>query len=654
MLAGFVAFLIGIVLVIAPWTVEAFPDGLKLVSTGVGAFVLVLTTALAVFTKLYRKPAADQAFVRTGLGRAKVILDGGSLVIPIMHRLREVSLQTMRLDVKRVGPDALITKDYLRADIASEFYIRVQPNEADILQAARSLGEKSVAPQAVSDLVYEKLVSALRSVAATKDLLELNIKRDEFAAAVQENLSADLKQNGLTLETVTISQLDQTPPENLNANNVFDAQGLRKITQITQEQNVERNRIDLDAQRAIKEKSVSTRKELLEFERDQAEAEAAQATEVANIQAAKARERQQYEIDQRRQVELAAIGKEETVKKADISKNQVIQMADVTREREVQIADVLKQQSIQEAEVAKQQAVEVARRAAQIQVAKKETERAAAEAQTRAAEAQREEQTQKVETVKVTATADRAAQEKMIKERQEVDIKKYRQQIEADVHAYELAKVAAGELEAADKQRQAKLILAEAEAEAAKRRADGEQAVQMVPVSVDRERVEVENARVNVERQALQNKQEFSEAALKFEVQKLEIQMSAEVQKAFAESIGNMLSKANMQIFGDPSTLSEMTGRFMNSVGWGQTINGFRSALPDDLAKLTDQVIGGSGEALSAALRKLTGHHVEPELLENAVKKVLAQQAATSGTAEGTSRQAKSPRGDDKGAKPSA
>ncbi len=595
--------------------------------TGMLAIGLVLAafgTLLGVFTRLWRKTSANQAFVRTGGRGARVILDGGSLVIPFLHELVEVSLETMRLDVKRLGPDALITRDNLRVDISSEFYIRVEPERNEILQAARSLGERSVSAGAVSKLVFEKLVSALRSVAATKDLMELQLKRDEFAQAVQENLAADLRKNGLNLETVTISMLDQTPGENLNPNNVFDAQGLRKITEITQAQNIQRNRIDRDAQREIKDKDVMTRKEVLDLERDQAEAEAAQATEVANIQAAKLRERERYEIDQRQQVELAAVSKDETVRKADITKNQTVEMADVTRERAVQTAAVERDQAVREAEVEKQKAVEVAKRQAEIAVANEETARAQAEAQTRAAEAEREGETQRIETVKVTATADREAQEKMITEKQQVDIKKYREQTEADVQAYEVAKIATGELEAAEKQKEAKLILAEAEAEAAKKRATGDQAEKMVPVTVDRERVNVEQARVDVERQELQNKQEFSEAALKFEVQKLDIQADADVRKAFAQAIGDMLSKANMQIFGDPTTLSNMAGRFMNAASWGQAVDGIRSTLPADVEQLATRVISGSGNALAAAVQKLTGKDVDPSTVEQMVKDAIA------------------------------
>ncbi|MCK4341848.1 MAG: hypothetical protein KAY37_09020 [Phycisphaerae bacterium] len=622
----FIAVLVGLVLIIGPFIVGS-QMGMSTFSTAVcvviGAAVLGLTALMAMITKLYRKTSANQAFVKTGGRKAKVILDKGDFVIPVLHKLVEVSLETMRLDVKRFAADALITKDNLRVDINSEFYIRVQPSPEDILAAARSLGEKSVRADAVKALVGEKLISALRAVAATKELMELQLKRDEFASAVQENLVADLRQNGLTLETVTISMLDQTPSENLNPRNIFDAQGLRKITEITQAQNVQRNRIDRDAELAIKEKDVSTRKDVLNQEKDQAEAEASQATEVANIQAVKLRERQEYEINQRREVELAAVAKDEAVNKAEITKNEVIQVADVEREREVQTQAVVRDRTVQEAEVKKNQAVEVAKRLKEIEVAKKETERATAEAQTRAAEATREEETQRIETVKVTASADRNAAEKMITEKQEVDILKYQELTNADIKAYELEKVAGGELEAAKMQKEAKLVLAIAEAEAAKKRAEGAEAEQMVPVSVDRERVDVESARVEVERQALQNKQEFSEAALKFEVQKLEIQAGADVQKAFAEAIGQMLTDANMQIFGDPTTLSNMTTRFMSAAGWGQSFNGLRATLPDDAREAAAKLLTGTGVALSSLVERATGKRLDPDLIEETVRRVV-------------------------------
>ena len=49
-----------------------------------------------------------------------------------------------------------------------------------------------------------------------------------------ELVAEELQQNGLLLETVTISRLDQTDPHGLSDENIFDAQGKKKITEILQ------------------------------------------------------------------------------------------------------------------------------------------------------------------------------------------------------------------------------------------------------------------------------------------------------------------------------------------------------------------------------------------------------------------------------------
>src|SRR5438309_2193182 len=210
-------FIVGAAMAIVPWTgvLPQLPTTGGYVLSAVGVGLLVLVAIIAVFTRFYRKSSANMAFVRTGGRGPQVILDNGAIVIPVLHHITPVSLETMRLNVERRGPHALITKDNLRVDLSAEFYIKVQPDSDSILQAARSLGGRNIQPEAVSDLVQEKLVSALRTVAATKDLVELHSKRDEFASSVQQIVVHDLAHNGLTLESVTISSLDQTDPSQL-------------------------------------------------------------------------------------------------------------------------------------------------------------------------------------------------------------------------------------------------------------------------------------------------------------------------------------------------------------------------------------------------------------------------------------------------------
>ena len=235
----------------------------------------------------------------------------------------------MKLGVNPRGPNALITHDNLRSDILAQFYIRVQADREHILNAARSLGENSVNAESVESLVSEKLVSALRAIASQMDLFEIHTKRDEFAERVKEHVKSDLEANGLLLESVTISELDQTDPSELSDNNVFDAQGKRKITEITTAALVERNNLERAAEQARKIRDVATRQQILELERQQAESEANQRTEIAKIQAEKGRESQEAVIAQERSVEIARIEKDQALEVAELGRVQAVEVARV-------------------------------------------------------------------------------------------------------------------------------------------------------------------------------------------------------------------------------------------------------------------------------------------------------------------------------------
>lgn len=585
----FVMFILGAVLAIGPWVV---PDArlsvpAQSVLSVIGGTLLIVSAFLTMVTKLYRKSSANMAFVRTGWGGAEVICDSGRYVFPVVHQLIPVSLETMRLNVERRGAHALITKDNLRVDLSAEFYIKVQANKEDILQAARSLGSKNTDPGAVSELVQEKLVSALRTVAATKDLVELHSKRHEFASSVQEIITHDLSSNGLTLESVTISSLDQTDTAQLQERNVFDAQGLRKIAEITQKAKVERNTIEQASLEQIVGKNVATKKKVLDMEREQAEFEAEQKAKVATVQAQRTREVQEFKLAQ-----------DEAVSKRDIEKMKAIETAEVERTLAVESANVMKQVALvarlkeqETAQIEKIKAVEVANRLKEIAIAEKEQERAAAQAQVLAAEADREKAKQQVVTVEMTSAAEREAAKKLIAAQQAINEKKLRDQTDADVSAYMAVKKAEAEKQAAEAIYQAKLRLAEGDAAAAARKAEGERALKTVDVDVERERVKVEQARVEVERQSLANKSEFNDAALKFELEKLRIEAEKEFRIKSAEAMGAMMAKAQMQIFGDPTTMAKMSEQFMRAASLGTAMDGLVRTMPDDLKLVAGRVI---------------------------------------------------------------
>lgn len=597
----------------------------------IGIILFIVGLFITLWTTLYRKTSADMAFVMTGMGGSKVILDAGALVFPVVHKITEVNLRTMKLGVNPRGSNALITKDNLRSNILAQFYIRVQADTEHILNAARSLGSNSVDAESVEALVSEKLVSALRAIASQMELFEIHTKRDEFAERVKEHVKADLEANGLLLESVTISELDQTDPGELKDNNVFDAQGKRKITEITAAAMVERNNLEREAEQARKLRDVTTRQRILELERQQAEAEAAQHTEIAKIQAERSREAQEAVIAQERSVEVARIEKEMTVQAAEIGRQQSVEVARVAQEKAVQAATIAREQELQRAAVERDQSVALAERLKQIAIANKEAERAKAEESALIAQAAQEKANQEVITVTQLAEAERDANKKLIAARQEIERDKIKQQTSAEVDAYTRVTVAQADQDAAAKQAEARLQLAQAEAQARELAARGEKAQQMVAIDIARENVNVEQAKVDVERHQLENRQEFAEAGIRLEIERLRIEANKDVQQEFARALGSFLSKGNMTLYGTPETAQKMMDSMASGFGLRSMIDGFLGGPNHDGAKNgsgVDTILNGLAMSVGPAIERLTGKPVNTEAQADAVARALANNPA--------------------------
>lgn len=202
---GPILIVAGLALVIGPMFVD-MPSISQLIVSVFGVIVALFGAIITLITSVYQKTSADQAFVRTGMGGSKVVMDGGTFVLPVVHRRVDVNLRTMKLAVNPSGRSALITRDNLRSNVLAQFYIRVQADHSHILNAARSLGENSVNEKTVEELVNEKLISALRAIASQMDLFEIHTKRDEFAERVKDHVKSDLEANGLLLESVLIER----------------------------------------------------------------------------------------------------------------------------------------------------------------------------------------------------------------------------------------------------------------------------------------------------------------------------------------------------------------------------------------------------------------------------------------------------------------
>jgi len=416
-----------------------------------GIALLALVVMGIILTRLYRRATKDIALIRTGFGGEKVVLNGGIMVIPVLHELMQVRLTTVKLEVSRLNKDALITLDKLRVDVVGLFHIKVKPDAQSIAAAAQTLGESVNSPDAVKSLLDGKLVSALRSVAATMTMEHLHANRADFIQKVQEALMTDLDMNGFQLESVSITHFDQTAFEHFNENNAFDAEGLTVLTRTIEERKKIRNDIVATNRVEIEQRNLDANNQSLAIAQEAEQARLTQEQTLAARRAEQATAIATAEAEQTRLAEIARINAEQAQTVAQTEADKVIQTATIARDGAVQTATIERDRTI-----------EIARITTAVQTAQKSEEESTATAAANEARALAVRAEESVLTAKATEIANRNKNVAVIAATQR-----------AQEEAVQITVAATAEKEAAESRAAALRTEAEAEADAEKARAEG-------------------------------------------------------------------------------------------------------------------------------------------------------------------------------------
>ena len=415
-----------------------------------------------VFARLYHRATKETAFVRTGLGGQKVIMDGGAIVLPIFHEIIPVNMNTLKLEVSRREEQSLIALDRMRVDVAAAFFVRVKQTTESVSTEAQTLGRKTMEPAELKTLVEDKFVDSLRATAATMTMKELQDKRREFVQAVQNAVAEDLEKNGLELESVSLTSLDQTAKDFFNPSNAFDAEGLTKLTQETESRRKQRNDIEQDTEVQVRTKNLEAERLKLDITKQQefatltqqqeiSNARANQVAEIAKIEAERHREAEEVRINAERLVKERRIEADRTVNSAEIDKNLSIQKKTIDADRETKVKQAEQRQS-----------VELANQDAAIAIAKKSQEQSQADAAANQALSAAVTAEEAVNTAREVAIAERG------KSIQLIDAAREAEQLAISV------KVAAqAEREAAENRAMALRVEADARREAALAEAEG-------------------------------------------------------------------------------------------------------------------------------------------------------------------------------------
>lgn len=304
----------------------------QLIGIGVGLILFLIIIYFAIIALFYKKVPQGEALVRTGFKGTKVATDKGLYVVPVFHKVEIMDISVKKIQIERIGDNGLLCKDNMRADIKVAFFVRVNNEVEFIKKVAQTVGcERASDISTLEELFEAKFSEALKTVGKKFNFVELYEARREFRDEIVDIIGTDL--NGYTLEDCAIDYLEQTSIEFLKSDNILDAEGIKKITELTAEQNMKSNLIKRDEEKVIRKQDVEAREAILELDKQLAEKEEQQKREIANIKAREEAETLKVAEEQRLKSESARISTEEKVKVAEENMARQIIVAAKNKQR---------------------------------------------------------------------------------------------------------------------------------------------------------------------------------------------------------------------------------------------------------------------------------------------------------------------------------
>ncbi|MFK7751367.1 MAG: flotillin family protein [Sedimentitalea sp.] len=427
--------------------------------------VIVAILAILFLNRYYRKATREVALIRTGAGGQQVVLDGGCLALPFLHKVSEVNMRTSKLEIERLGPKSMITKDRLRVDVGAEFYVRVDGTEDSVATAAQALAGKTFRATELADTLEGKLVDAMLAVAAGYTMDGLQDNRGKYSGEVSEVLAPNLAQNGLVLESVSITRLDQTPFHALDENNAFNALGMRRLSEIIAVNKKERAAIEADADVAVRQSELDATKRKLLITQEQEEATIAQ----------------QREIEPARAKSAADVAEEQS------ASEKRREAARISRERETKLSEIARDRTLRTQQLETDLTIATARADNTVALAAKRIEEAKAETAAKAALALDAAADEAVETARETASAERDKALALIRAAEQAEVDDTRVRSEAGT----VVSMAEAEAKALLERAQAHKsdLLARAEGMAALVQAENAQSPELINMKLDEARL---------------------------------------------------------------------------------------------------------------------------------------------------------------------
>ncbi|MEV5327317.1 flotillin family protein [Nonomuraea sp. NPDC052634] len=312
---------------------------MDVISTGFGVFLAVILVIviglLLVIGRLFRKVEQGKALIVSKINKVDVTFTG-AVVLPVIHKAEVMDISVKTIEIERTGREGLICRDNIRADIKITFFVRVNKTAEDVIKVAQAIGTARASDEStLQELFNAKFSEALKTAGKQLDFVDLYTKRDEFRDEIVRLIGTDL--NGYSLEDAAIDYLEQTALHQLDKNNILDAQGIRKITELTAIEHVRTNEYQRNEEKEITRQNVDAREAILELERRQADAEMKQRREIETVKAREEAEIARVQAEERLRAQTAHLKTDEQLGIANENRAREIAVAEKNRERVIAI-----------------------------------------------------------------------------------------------------------------------------------------------------------------------------------------------------------------------------------------------------------------------------------------------------------------------------
>jgi uncharacterized membrane protein YqiK len=377
----------------------------------IAVVAVVIAIAVMFLNRFYRKSTRDAALVRTGFGGQRILISGGCLALPFLHKVEEINMRTLRIEVRRTAEKSVITEDRMRVDVELEFYVRVMPSQEGIATAAQALGAKSFTPDGIRNLLEGRFIDAVQAVAARNTMDGLHEGRAEFVADISNLLRENLKQNGILLDSISLTRLDQSAFSAFDENNAFNAVGLRKLAEIIAVNRKKRAEIEADADISVRQTQLEATKQRLLLTPQEEQAQINQHLEIEKIRSASDAE--------------AAKAREEAMIASEDAR--------IGRERQTKAMEVVKQSELRRLEIDSQLGLELKKVDSAIQLAAKHVEESKSRAKAELARTEVVLAEEHVQTERDRAVAERSHEIALKRVNEQGAVEQAKAETDADV-----------------------------------------------------------------------------------------------------------------------------------------------------------------------------------------------------------------------------